>query len=145
MNFKHTPHPVVEDHYHIQELINAQEKRANDRTYHRDRAKAQAERMDEIKAAQAKVLKPFWCSTCAKDFAAEAIKEVERDWSNPTQYIAFYRTVHWCGTRCLRLITDVHRDAYWYKSKMVAIDKGKHYTDTLQPHETGFNIMYKKI
>ena len=145
MNFNHSPHPVVEDHYHIQELINAQERRSNDRAYHRDRAKRYAERMDDIKRAKPIELKPFWCTHCALDFAAEGIKEVERDWSNPTQYIAFYRSKHWCGAWCMRLITDVHKDGYFYRSKRVAIDKGKHYADTLQPFETGFNIMYKKI
>lgn len=138
MNFKHAPHPLIEDHYHIQELINAQQARADDRTYHQDKAKALAERENDIRTASPKELKAFWCSKCSEDFLAESIKEVVDD-------IAFYRTKHWCGKRCLRHITDTHRDAYWFRSRHVARDKGNHFADTLQPYQTGFNMMYKKI
>lgn len=145
MNLDHTPHPLVEDHYHIRELIEAQEKRSADRQQYRDREKLRDERNSDVRDAKAMELKPFWCDKCQEDFFAQSIKEVEVDWSCPTQYIAFYRTKHWCHTWCMRLITDRHRDAYWFRSKEVARDKGKHYQDLLQPHQTGFNTLYKKI
>lgn len=145
MNFAHSPHPLVEDHYHIQELINAQQKRADDRGYHRDKEKLAQERNDEVKDSKLQDVKPFWCERCREDFYAESIKEVERDWSCPTQLIAFYRTKHWCGRWCIRLVTDRHKDAYWFKSVRVARDKGVHFEDIIQPHQTGFNMLYKKI
>lgn len=141
----YNPKPLTEEHWHIQDLIDAQEKRVDDREYHRNKAKLAQERMDLIKDAAAKQLTAFWCETCEDDFLAEAIKEVEIDWSCPTQYIAFYRTKCFTGHWCMRLITDKHKDAYWFKSKRVKADQGKHYKDTIQPFETGFNMLYKKI
>ncbi len=145
MRYEHTPRPLTESHYHIRELIEIQEKRAADRTSHRDRAKALEERNDIIKDAKHKVLTEWWCDVCKEDFKGEAFKEVEVDWSNPSQFIAFYKTKHWCGRWCIRLITDRHKDAYWFKSRAVHKDQGEHYEDTLQPYQTGFNMLYKKI
>ncbi len=140
----HGPRPTIEDHYHIQELIDAQERRAADRTYHKDRVKAIAERESEIKAADGKRLMPFWCSTCKVDFAGEAIKQVEVDWSNPSQQVAFYRTKCFKGHWCVRLITDKVRDAYFYRSKMVARDRHLHHNDLVQSFETGYHLLYGK-
>lgn len=141
---RYGPRPLVEEHYHIQELINSQERRTDDREYYRNKAKEKEDRMGYIKDAKAKDLREFWCETCKEDFLAEAVKEVEIDWSCPTQYIAFYRTKCFKGHWCMRLITDRHKDAYWFKSKRVKADQGKHYADTVQPHETGFNLLYGK-
>lgn len=139
------PKPLIEEHYHIKELIARQEVRADDREYHRAKAKGLQERMDEIKAAKAKDVKGFWCRACREDFFAETIKHVEQDWNAPTQYVAYYKAKcskrHWC----LRLITDQHKDGYWVRSRLVACDRGSHYVDTIQPHESGFNLLYKKI
>lgn len=139
------PHILIEDHYHIRDLISAQEKRSEDRTYHRDKAKLAQERLDEIKDAKIKETKQFWCSACREDFIAESIKEVEIDWSCPTQYVAFYRTKCFRGHWCMRLITDKYKDAFWFKSRRTKADQGSHSLDLLQPHQTGYNIMYKKI
>lgn len=142
---RNQPKPLVEEHYHIQELINAQQTRAEDRGYHQDRKKALEERTRDIQAAPNQDLKVFWCKKCDEDFYAESVKEVETDWSCPTQSIAFYRSKHWCGMWAQRLITDKHRDVYFYRSRRAAADKGKHYADTIQPYQTGFNMLYKKI
>jgi hypothetical protein len=144
MRPKHEPKPDVEYHYHIEELISRQEKRTDDRNYHRDRAKLAQERMDLIKDGQARILTDFWCDKCQIDLKGEAIKQVEVDWSNPTQYIAFYRTKCYKGHFVTRLITDRHKDLFWFKSRGVARDRGRHYADTVQPHETGFNMLYGK-
>lgn len=142
---KYGPRPLIEEHYHIQDLIEAQEKRVDDREYYRNREKNASDRMDVVKDAKSKDLKEFWCSTCMEDFLAESVKEVEIDWSCPTQYIAFYKTKCFKGHWCMRLITDRHKDAYWFKSRRVQAYQGKHYQDTIQPFETGFNMLYKKI
>lgn len=141
----HSPKPLIEDHYHIQDLIKAQEKRADDRQYYRNKSKARDERMADISAADPKQLKPFWCHDCQHDFLAESIKEVEMDWSCPGQYIAFYRTKCFKGHWCMRLITDVYMDGYWTRSKRCRADQGAHFADTLQPYQTGYNMLYKKI
>lgn len=139
------PKPLIEEHYHIAELISAQERRAYDREYHRNKAKTASERMDDIKEAKAREIKPFWCWRCSLDFFAETIKQVEKDWSCLTQYVAFYKAKCPKGHWCMRLITDKGRDGYWVRSRRVVADRGLHYADTIQPHETGFNLLYKKI
>lgn len=144
MRYEHTPRPLTEHHFHVKDLIETQDKRAEDRTYHRNKAKALEERMNDIKAAKPKELKAFWCETCELDFLAESFKEVEIDWSCPTQYVAFYRTKCFRGHWCMRLITDVHKDAYWFKSRRVRADQGEHALDTIQPNETNFNLLYGK-
>jgi hypothetical protein len=144
MNLDHTPHPLLEDHYHIRDLINAQERRAADRQYHRDRIKEQEDRNGIIADAKPVTLTEFWCDECHLDFKGEAVKQIEDDWTNPKQQIAFYKTKcfkqHWC----IRLITDRHMDGFFQKSRRVAADRGNHAIDTLQPFETGFNMVYGK-
>lgn len=144
MKYDHEPRPNIESHYHIRELIEAQRKRSDDRTDYRNREKAREERDSLIKDNKIKELVEFYCSDCDEDFKGEAIKQIEVDWTNDTQNIAFYKTKCFCGKWCVRLITDRYRDAYWFKSKNVARDRGKHYGDTLQPFETGFNLLYGK-
>lgn len=143
-DYENTPRPEIENHYHIRELIERQEKRTDDRNYHRNKGKLAEERNDLIKDAEPYGQKEFYCEPCKEDFLAHAIKEVETDWSCLTQSIAFYRTKHWCGTWCMRLVTDRHRDSYWFKSLKVARDRGKHSLDTIQPHETNFQLLYGK-
>lgn len=145
MRYEQTPRPEIENHYHIRELFEFHERKTEDRSYHRDKEKEKQERDDTINSVQTFVATEFWCDTCKEDFKAQAIKEIETDWSNPNQRIAFYRTKCFKGHWCMRLITDKHKDAYWFKSRAVHRDRGEHYADTLQPHETGFNMLYKKI
>lgn len=144
MNFAQTPHPLIEDHYHIRDLINAQEKRSADRDYHRIRVKDSEERNDLIKDSKQVALTDFWCDRCGKDFKAQAIKQVEVDWTNSNQSVAFYKTKCFQGHWCIRLVTDRHTDSFWAKSKLIALDRGNHYADTIQPYETGFNMLYGK-
>lgn len=142
MNLNHTPHPLVEDHYHIRTLIEAQEKRSADRTYHRNRIKESEERESLIADSQQVIETDFWCDKCG-DFKGQAIKQIELDWTNSTR-IAFYKTKCFKGHWCTRLITDKHKDRFWQRSKLVALDRGNHFTDTVQPWETNFNLLYGK-
>lgn len=144
MNLDHAPHPEVENHYHIRKLIESQEKRVADREYHRTRLKDLEDRNDYIKDAQFGVITDFWCDRCQQDFKSQAIKQVEVDWTNSQQRIAFYKTKCFQGHWCMRLITDRHKDQFWQKSKLVALDRGNHYADTVQPYETGLNLLYGK-
>jgi len=140
--YENTPRPEIENHYHIRMLFEAQERNASDRQFHRDREKMAQERSDLIKDAKPKEVKAFWCDTCKLDFLGESIKEVEVDWSNPSQHIAFYRTKCFKGHWCQRLITDTYKDVYWFRSRKVAQDRGKHAKEILQPHETNYQLLY---
>lgn len=143
MSYDEIPRPEVEGHYHIRELIEAQEKRSDDRQYHRDKAKEKAERDDLIKEAKLVTVTDFWCNTCNEDFKSMSVKEVEEDWS-ASQRIAFYKAKCAQGHWCIRLITDKHKDGFWMKSRNIIRDRGVFYADTLQPWETNFNLIYGK-
>ncbi len=145
MRYEHTPRPLIENHYHIKELIESHEKRTEDRIYHREKEKNRADRDSEIASAQNIVETDFWCNECKEDFKSEAIKEIELDWYDSTTHHAYYRTQCLKGHYCMRMITDKHRDPFWTQSRAVALDKGNHFADLIQPHETGFNMLYKKI
>lgn len=137
------PKPLIEEHYHIQELIDRQEKRTDDRNYHREKEKERGEREDLIKDSKQVAITDFFCRQCKKDFKAQAIRLIEQDWTC-NQRIAYYKTKCFKGHWCMRLITDRHKDAFWSKSKLMALDRGNHYADTIQPYETGFNLLYGK-
>ncbi len=143
MRYEHVPRPEIENHYHIRQLIENQEKRTNDRNRSRSREKERAEREDDIQKAKPADIIEFYCADCEEDFAQVAFKQVETDWSNTSQRIAFYKSKHDdCGTWAIRHITDKYSDPYWSESKQVARDRGKHYADILQPWETGYNLLY---
>jgi len=143
-NYEHTPRPDVEHHHHVRELIERQEKRSDDRTYHRNRVKAIEERNDLIKDSKMSVITDFWCEKCRKDFKAVAFKQVEDDWSNISQQIAFYKTKCERGHWCIRLVTDKHKDGFYIRSRFMSLDRGNHYADIVQPFETNFNLLYGK-
>lgn len=142
MRYEQIPRPQVEDHPHIRFLIESQNRRALDRTYHQNREKELAARTAEIKDAPPLIVHDFYCHECRKDFKGIAVKQVEVDWNNKAQYIAFYRTKCWRGHWCMRLITDKLKDGYWTRSPVVSRDRGKHHGDLLQPGETGFELLY---
>lgn len=142
MKYEHTPRPLIEEHYHIKMLIEQQDRRAQDRTYYRDKAKDKEDRNDHIKGTQLVCVTDFWCDKCREDFKSMSVREVETDWSNPSQYIAFYKSKCAKGHWCIRLITDKQQDGFWQRSKKVAIDRGSYFADILQPFETGYNMLY---
>lgn len=143
-DYENTPRPLTESHYHVRELIERQERRAEDRTMFREREKALADRNQEIKSTFVFTLTDFWCDICKKDFKAQAVRQEEVDWTNSSQVIAFYRTKHWCGQWCIRLVTDKHRDGFWIKSRLMRLDQGNHFSDTVQPYETNYELLYSR-
>lgn len=142
MRYEHTLRPDVEMHPHIRMLIEGQEKKTKDRNLHRDKAKEYAERQEEIDRYKAVDIIEFFCSNCQEDFANIAHKQVEIDWSNTSQNIAFYKGVHDCGEWAIRHITDRYSDPYWLESLQVARDRGEHHNDLIQPFESGYNLLY---
>lgn len=139
------PVPLIEEHYHIKELIENQQKRSDDRTYHRERVKSLEERNDLIGDAKVVEAKEFYCEHCREDFRAMAVLQVEVDWSNPRQNIAFYKSKHRkCGIWGIRLVTDRQRDGYFVRSRIMRLQQGFHHKDVIQPHEIGYNMLYGK-
>lgn len=138
------PKPLIEEHWHIQNLIKAQEERVAERQYTRDQAKIKALREDIINDTKAFDLKEFYCTKCQEDFVRPSQLHIETDWTNTDQHIAFYRTKHYCGTWTIRHVTDKLSDGYWSKSKVVARDRGKHSIDLLQPFENNYQLVYGK-
>ncbi len=132
----------TEEHFHIQELIKAQSKRTEDRNDSRNKLKESEERNDLIKDSKTVTLTDFWCTDCQKDFKGQAVKQVEIDWSNTKQSIAFYKTKCFCGKWAIRLITDKFKDGYWTQSRMLSAQRGIFHNDVIQPHETGYNMLY---
>lgn len=141
--YNKVPRPLVESHYHIQSLIERQEKRSEERTYFQEKVKQGAERIKEIEDARMMVATEFLCRKCGEEFKGVAVRQVEIPFNGPP--IAYYK--HKCdkGHWCMRWITDKWKDPYWIRSKAVARDKGKNYKDIIQPSEEGFNLLYKKI
>lgn len=140
MKLDHTPHPVIEDHYHIRELIEGQEKRHEARVHYQEVDKARDSFLKELATLPEYAMSPFWCRHCKQDFHARVRREVDA-WGT----FAFYRTKHrTCGRWAIRHITDKERDPYWMLSKSVADDRDKHRDELLQSFETGFNTLYGK-
>lgn len=143
MRYEHTPRPLVEDHHHIRELIEHQDRRVEDRQRHRDHEAAVQERGKELASLQPRDTIPFWCERCKLDFQAETILEVERGWENPDVQIAFYRTKCFAGHWCIRHGLDKSRDPYYERSRAVARDRGEHRADMLQPWDSGYDMLYR--
>jgi len=139
---RHSPKPEIELHPHIQMLIDSQEKRTIDRTRHREKLKIDDERNEDIKARESYGIIEFFCNRCDEDFANFAHKHVEVDWSNSTQYVAYYKSKHDCGNWVIRHITDKNSDPYWSESELVAIDRGKNHNALIQSFQTGYNLLY---
>lgn len=144
MKYDHTPRPEIEKHYHIQDLIEFHERKTQDRNFHRERIKQNEDRESYITDSKPVALTDFFCSKCKQDFKSVAIRQIEVDWSKTSQRVAFYKSKCDKGHWCIRLITDRGMDAFYSKSKLLAVDRARHSLDTLQPHETGFNLMYGK-
>lgn len=136
--------PLIEDHYHIRELIERQETRTEDRNRHREKEKERAERDKLIEDSQKYGPVDFYCDHCAVDFIALSHKETHTDWTNTDQRIAYYRTVHDCGNWCMRRITDRNGDPYWFDSLKVATDRGTYSNALIQSFETDYNLLYGK-
>lgn len=136
---KHQPKPEIENHYHIQDLINRQQARSEDKTRHKDIDKKRDEVLKDIAGFKDIELLDFYCKHCKRDFKGRAKKQID-NWST----IAYYKIKHICGNWCIRHITDRVRDPYFYYSKNVARDRGEATLDTLQSFETGYNMVYKK-
>ena len=137
-------HSLTDSHYHIRELFEQQDKRVEDRNYFRNRTKELEEREETLNDSKFFTITDFWCDKCKKDFKSQAIRQIEVDWSNTSARIAYYKSKCDKGHWCIRLITDKHKDPFWFRSKLCALDRGNHNDDTIQPFMTGFEMLYGK-
>ena len=135
------PKPLIEEHYHIRELIERQQKRTEDREYFRNREKEKEERLNDIKSAPDEQLMEFWCEVCQEDFRMIGKKVFQ---SNFGELVAYYRTKHKCGMNCIRHITDKYRDKYFFQSRKVKKDQVDNFNNVIQPFQTGHNMLYGK-
>lgn len=142
--YNYQPRPLIENHYHIRELFESQDKRVTDRQYHKDRIKNLEEREQVLQDSQQFTLTDFYCQVCNKDFKAQTIRQIEQSWFNPEERIAYYKTKCFQGHWCIRFITDRYRDPFWFRSKLLALDRGSHSNDTIQPYQIGYNMLYGK-
>lgn len=142
MRYEHVPRPNVEHHPHIRALIESQEKRTADREQFRARDKQNSEREEIIADAKKMATIDIWCDKCRTDSKGVAVLQVETDWSNPRQRIAFYRMKCFKGHWCMRYVTDRMRDPFFIKSKAIRKMQGDHYADTLQEYQSGFQMLY---
>jgi len=139
MKYEHTPRPLIEEHFHIRELIESQERRANDRGRHNEIEKQRDLNLKDINAVKDIENLDWWCKRCDKEFVSLGKKVIDR-WKP----IAYYVTKHECGNWAVRYITDRSLDPYWFKSKKVARDRFESHYDAIQPFESGYNMIYGK-
>jgi hypothetical protein len=93
-----------------------------------------------IESAPIFEFKDFYCDNCDDDFKAIGIKIELSVYS-----FAYYRTqCPNCKKDCQRFIVDIEQDPYFYKSKMLRVERRKHYIDMLQPGDEGFETYYGK-
>ena len=86
---KENPHPVVEDHYYIRELIEKQEKRTADKKKWQEWKKNEVGFQEYCKDFKEIELLNFYCQKCETDFTARARKQID-SWDN----IAYYKIRH---------------------------------------------------
>ena len=137
--YESVPRPEVESHYHIKDLILGQEKRTEDRKRHQDVEKNRDVFDKVVGGFKDRELLDFYCKTCRRDFAGRSQKQLD-SWAD----IAYYKIKHTCGTWAIRHITDRERDPYFYNSRIIARQRGSHFTDLLQPFENNFNLIHGK-
>ena len=133
------PRPLVEEHYHVNELIELQQKRSEDRTRHQEIEKSRDGFIKAIAGFKDLENLDFYCDKCQVDFQARAHKQID-SWGE----VAYYKIKHSCGKWCMRHITDRFQDAYFFHSPIIARQRGEHHNDLLQGFETGYNMLYKK-
>ncbi len=145
MALKHTPKPLVEEHYHIDMLIDNQSKRSEDRQRFKDLERTRSENDKMIADAKPVANLDFFCDHCRQDFKSNAVIHIEIDWNKSNEQIAFYRAKHRrCGQWSIRHWTDKPRDGFFMKSPAMRREQGKYHADLLQPYELGFNMLYGK-
>lgn len=119
------------------------ENRWEERAKEKEREFDLYENLEEVKNGLESRLTDFYCTHCEEDYEDyRTTGVVETDWSKPGKFIAYWNSKHSCGRWNRRLATNKHEDPYWFRSKKMALDKGNYYKDMIQPHESGFDMLY---
>lgn len=137
---KYIPTPLVEEHHHIRELIERQERRVEDRTRAQNIEKNRDSALKYIQGYKDIETLDFHCKDCGVDFVARARKQID-SWDKTW---AYYKTKHTCENWCIRHITNRLRDEYYFLSPKIARERAEQHNDLIQPFQTGYNTLYGK-
>jgi len=132
----------TDEHEHIKSLKARATRRAKDREAYRKSKNIELDREKTISEAPQEVVKDFWCDDCKLDVSLVAYKCIENDWTNKGQRIAYHGSQCPCGAILKRRISDSWSDPYFTQSFFLKKERIKHQKDILQPHETGYQMLY---
>lgn len=111
----------------------------------RDREKRKAALAKELDVDEDVPTNIFFCSKCVCDFRPRrAWKGEDEDWNTGGKF-RYWKARHVCGTWSKRFISDKLKDPFWKLSPSVKRERAMFKRDILQPHETGFNMLYQRI
>jgi hypothetical protein len=134
----------MSEHYQVKDLISRLDERAQFREIQKMRDKERNERNETIKASD-QFIQNYWCEDDKIEYGAYSVKVIESDWTNSSQKISYFASkCPKCKRTLKRLITDKWRDSYYKLSFKVKRDRIDNYRDLLQPHQSGFNMLYNK-
>ncbi len=97
------------------------------------------DRREAVEYAPPVVETDVWCQRCQRDVTTTCCKEVRL---SAKPFIAFYRGVCPAGHWCIRRITDIETDPYFYQSayvKKLRVERGD---DLIQPDHPYFKYVF---
>ena len=132
----------VDEDPHIKALKDRTSRRSEEREKYRDAKKLEGEREGIIADTPQEIIKDYWCRKCEKDLVIVSQKCIESDWTNSGQRIAYYAGQCPCGAILKRRISDSFSDPYHLESEKIKKQRIEHYKDIIQPHESGYQMLY---
>lgn len=97
-------------------------------------------RREAVEFAPPLVETDFWCQRCQRDVTTIGMKEVRVLDGSP--FFAFYRGVCPKGHLCIRRITDIERDPYFFDSAFVKKLRVERGDDLIQPDHPYFKYVF---
>ena len=132
----------------MNDQIEKLEQRLEKRFQQRDREKeieyAKYENQKDVQEALQTPITDFYCKKCNCDYEdLNASPIIETDWTQKGKYLVYVNSKHKkCSTWNRRYATNKNLDPYWVKSPKMKRDQGNYYRDMIQPHESGFDMLY---
>jgi hypothetical protein len=116
----------------IEDRVENRERMIRNNAEYNAHIKAINEAMDEVQI-------DFWCEGCGKDFTSNGYKTIGKLGRWP---VAWYVGLCPKGHKCLRRITDKGNDVYYYRSKMVQLQRILSSDDIITPDNPRFKLIY---